>query len=177
MLSGPLPTPAVAHLTTSMRADAGVVISASHNPFEDNGIKIFASDGFKLPDDAELEIERLIEGNELDKQAPARTPVGRAERLDDAPGRYVAFVKQTFPQDLYARRATHRGRRRARRRLPRGARRLPRAGRRGGQHRRPPRRPEHQSSLRRHPPRDLRARGGAQEGRTSASASTATPTA
>jgi phosphoglucosamine mutase len=100
MLSGPLPTPAVAHLTTSMRADAGVVISASHNPFEDNGIKIFAGDGFKLPDEAELELEQLIEGEELDRRRPRGRLVGRAERLDDAPGRYVAFVKQTFPQDL-----------------------------------------------------------------------------
>src|SRR6476620_10456572 len=67
MLSGPLPTPAVAHLTTSMRADAGVVISASHNPFEDNGIKIFAADGFKLPDEAEMELEQLIASDALDK--------------------------------------------------------------------------------------------------------------
>jgi phosphoglucosamine mutase len=100
MLSGPLPTPAVAHLTTSMRADAGVVISASHNPFEDNGIKIFASDGFKLPDAAELEIEQLIAADTLDHNRPRGKQVGRAERLDDAPGRYVAYVKQTFPQDL-----------------------------------------------------------------------------
>jgi len=100
MLSGPLPTPAIAHLTTSMRADAGVVISASHNPFEDNGIKIFASDGFKLPDEAELELEQLIESEVLDKNRPRGKNVGRAERLDDAPGRYVAYVKQTFPQDL-----------------------------------------------------------------------------
>jgi phosphoglucosamine mutase len=100
MLSGPLPTPAIAHLTTSMRADAGVVISASHNPFEDNGIKIFASDGFKLPDEAEFEIEQLIESNVLDQNRPRGKQVGRAERLDDAPGRYVAYVKQTFPADL-----------------------------------------------------------------------------
>jgi phosphoglucosamine mutase len=100
MLSGPLPTPAVAHLTTSMRADAGVVISASHNPFEDNGIKIFAADGFKLPDEAEHDIERLIETDAIDKNRPRGKNVGRAERLEDAPGRYVAFVKQTFPQDL-----------------------------------------------------------------------------
>jgi phosphoglucosamine mutase len=100
MLSGPLPTPAIAHLTTSMRADVGVVISASHNPFEDNGIKIFANDGFKLPDEAEEEIEELIEGNKLEKKRARGRSVGRAERLDDAPGRYVAFVKQTFPQDL-----------------------------------------------------------------------------
>ncbi|HEY6878725.1 MAG TPA: phosphoglucosamine mutase [Polyangiales bacterium] len=100
MLSGPLPTPAIAHLTTSMRADAGVVISASHNPFEDNGIKIFASDGFKLPDAAELELEQLIASDALDKNRPRGKHVGRAERLDDAPGRYVAYTKQTFPQDL-----------------------------------------------------------------------------
>jgi phosphoglucosamine mutase len=100
MLSGPLPTPAIAHLTTSMRADAGVVISASHNPFEDNGIKIFASDGFKLPDAAELELEQLIASDKIDTARPRGKNVGRAERLDDAPGRYVAFVKQTFPQDL-----------------------------------------------------------------------------
>jgi phosphoglucosamine mutase len=100
MLSGPMPTPAVAHLTTSMRADAGVVISASHNAFGDNGIKIFASDGFKLPDEAEAELERLIEDGVLDRERPTGKDVGRAERLDDARGRYVAFVKQTFPRDL-----------------------------------------------------------------------------
>ncbi len=100
MLSGPLPTPAIAHLTTSMRADAGVVISASHNPYEDNGIKIFGADGFKLPDAAEEELEALIEGDALDSRRPTGKNVGRAERLDDAPGRYVAFVKQSFPADL-----------------------------------------------------------------------------
>lgn len=100
MLSGPLPTPAIAHLTTSMRADAGVVISASHNPYEDNGIKIFGADGFKLPDAAEEELEALIEGDALDRRRPTGKSVGRAERLDDAPGRYVAFVKQSFPADL-----------------------------------------------------------------------------
>ncbi len=100
MLSGPLPTPAIAHLTTSMRADAGVVISASHNPYEDNGIKIFGADGFKLPDAAEEELEALIEGDALDTRRPTGKNVGRAERLDDAPGRYVAFVKQSFPNEL-----------------------------------------------------------------------------
>lgn len=100
MLGGPLPTPAIAHLTTSMRADAGIVISASHNPYADNGIKIFAADGFKLPDAAELELERLIDDGELDRNRPTGKEVGRAERLDDARGRYVAFVKQTFPRDL-----------------------------------------------------------------------------
>lgn len=100
LLSGPLPTPAIAHLTTSMRADAGFVISASHNPYADNGIKIFGPDGFKLPDDVEHDIESLIFGNEIDKNRPTGTRVGRAERLDDAPGRYVAFVKASFPADL-----------------------------------------------------------------------------
>ena len=100
MLSGPLPTPAIAHLTTSMRADAGVVISASHNAYADNGIKIFGGDGFKLPDEAEAELEALIDGSELDTARPTGREIGRAQRLDDAGGRYVAFVKQTFPRDL-----------------------------------------------------------------------------
>jgi phosphoglucosamine mutase len=100
LLSGPLPTPAIAHLTTSMRADAGVVISASHNPYQDNGIKIFGPDGFKLPDDMEEELETLIFGSKLDSKRPTGTRVGRAERLDDAPGRYVAFVKASFPNEL-----------------------------------------------------------------------------
>ncbi|MDH3200170.1 MAG: phosphoglucosamine mutase [Myxococcales bacterium] len=100
LLSGPLPTPAIAHLTTSMRADAGVVISASHNPYQDNGIKIFGSDGFKLADEVEHEVEQLVFGTELDKNRPTKTRVGRAERLDDAPGRYVAFVKASFPNEL-----------------------------------------------------------------------------
>lgn len=100
LLSGPLPTPAIAHLTTSMRADAGVVISASHNPYQDNGIKIFGPDGFKLPDEMESEIESLIFGSELDKERPTGVRVGRAERQDDAPGRYVAFVKASFPNEL-----------------------------------------------------------------------------
>jgi phosphoglucosamine mutase len=100
LLSGPLPTPAIAHLTTSMRGDVGVVISASHNPYQDNGIKIFGPDGFKLPDDDEAHIEQLVEGPTIDLKRPTGTRVGRAERLDDAPGRYVAFVKATFPTDL-----------------------------------------------------------------------------
>lgn len=100
LLSGPLPTPAIAHLTTSMRADAGVVISASHNPYQDNGIKIFGRDGFKLPDEVEHGIEELIFGSELDTKRPTGVRVGRAERLDDAPGRYVAFVKASFPDEL-----------------------------------------------------------------------------
>jgi phosphoglucosamine mutase len=100
MLCGPLPTPAVAHLTVSMRADAGIVISASHNPYDDNGIKIFGGDGFKLPDEAESEIERLMDNDALLGQRPTGPGVGRAQRIDDAQGRYVVFAKNTFPREL-----------------------------------------------------------------------------
>jgi phosphoglucosamine mutase len=97
---GPMPTPAIAHLTVSMRCDAGIVISASHNPYEDNGIKIFGADGFKLPDEAECEIERLIEDDRLLGKRSTGPGIGRAEKLDDARGRYIAFLKQTFPRDV-----------------------------------------------------------------------------
>lgn len=99
LLLGPIPTPAVANLTHSMRADAGVVISASHNPFEDNGIKFFGHDGFKLPDEEEAEIERLLTDSALDR-GPTGAAIGSAERLDDAPGRYIVFAKNTFPEEL-----------------------------------------------------------------------------
>lgn len=100
MLCGPMPTPAVANLTHSMRADAGIVISASHNPYDDNGIKIFGPDGFKLPDAMELEIEQLMESDALAKQAATGARVGRAERIDDATGRYIVYAKNTFPSEL-----------------------------------------------------------------------------
>jgi phosphoglucosamine mutase len=100
MLCGPMPTPAIAHLTVSMRADAGIVISASHNPFQDNGIKVFGADGFKLPDEAESEIERLMENQSLLGRRSTGPGIGRAEKLEDARGRYVVFLKQTFPGDL-----------------------------------------------------------------------------
>jgi phosphoglucosamine mutase len=100
LLCGPVPTPAVAHLTTSMRADAGIVISASHNPYPDNGIKVFGADGFKLPDAAEAEIELLMQEPERLGERHTGPAVGRAEKLEDARGRYVAFVKNTFPRDL-----------------------------------------------------------------------------
>ena len=100
VLVGPLPTPGIAATTASMRADAGVVISASHNPFQDNGIKIFSSDGFKLPDEMEARIERLVlENNYPDFKVTAER-VGKAFRLDDATGRYIVFLKQTFPREL-----------------------------------------------------------------------------
>jgi phosphoglucosamine mutase len=100
LLSGPIPTPAVANLTQSMRADAGVVISASHNPFADNGIKIFGPDGFKLPDAEEAAIEALLEDSKLDNASFTGARVGRADRLEDAAGRYIVYSKSTFPKDL-----------------------------------------------------------------------------
>jgi phosphoglucosamine mutase len=100
VLCGPVPTPAVANLTQSMRADAGVVISASHNPYQDNGIKIFGPDGFKLPDALEEEIERLMESHELDQARVTGAAIGRAVKMEDARGRYVVFCKGTFPNRL-----------------------------------------------------------------------------
>jgi phosphoglucosamine mutase len=100
MLCGPMPTPAIAHLTVSMRADAGIVISASHNPYQDNGIKVFGADGFKLPDSAESEIESFIEDERLLGKRSTGPGIGRAEKLEDARGRYVVCLKQTFPRDL-----------------------------------------------------------------------------
>ena len=98
LLVGPLPTPGISFLTTDMRADAGVVISASHNPFEDNGIKFFNRKGFKLPDDVEAKIERIMEEGEAEQNPPMM--VGRAKRIDDAAGRYIVFLKRCFPDDL-----------------------------------------------------------------------------
>ncbi|MBW1689365.1 MAG: phosphoglucosamine mutase [Deltaproteobacteria bacterium] len=96
---GPLPTPGIAFATTSMRADAGIVISASHNPFQDNGIKIFSREGFKLPDEKELEIEDLVLSENRDILKPTPSELGKAYRIDDARGRYIVFLKSTFPKD------------------------------------------------------------------------------
>jgi phosphoglucosamine mutase len=100
LLVGPLPTPGIAFITASMRADAGVVISASHNPYQDNGIKFFARDGFKLPDEVELQIEELIFSDRIDSLRPTAEEVGKAFRVDDAVGRYIVFLKHTFPREL-----------------------------------------------------------------------------
>ena len=100
LLVGPLPTPGIAFITASMRADAGVVISASHNPYQDNGIKFFARDGFKLPDDLELRIEDLLFSERIDSLRPTAEEVGKAFRVDDAIGRYIVFLKNTFPREL-----------------------------------------------------------------------------
>lgn len=98
ILVGVLPTPGIAFLTSSMRVDAGIVISASHNPFQDNGIKIFSDNGFKLPDEKELAIEDLILANDLHKLHPSPTELGKAYRMDDARGRYTVFLKHSFPR-------------------------------------------------------------------------------
>jgi phosphoglucosamine mutase len=98
VLVGPLPTPAIAMLTRSLRADIGVVISASHNPFADNGIKLFGPDGYKLSDEFEAKIEAGLHNGPAQRAAPSE--LGRAKRLDDAGGRYIEFVKQSFPKGL-----------------------------------------------------------------------------
>ena len=100
LLLGPLPTPGIAFITHSMRADAGVVISASHNPYQDNGIKFFSGDGFKLPDPIEAHIEKLMADPEVDGARPTATEIGQAFRIDDARGRYISYLKETFPKEL-----------------------------------------------------------------------------
>jgi phosphoglucosamine mutase len=100
IMTGVLPTPAIALLTQSMRADAGIVISASHNPYYDNGLKVFGPDGFKLPDGREEELERLMDSEVLLTSRARGLHIGRAERIESAGGRYVQFVKSIFPSDL-----------------------------------------------------------------------------
>ena len=98
LLVGPLPTPAIAFLASGMRCDVGVVISASHNPFEDNGIKLFDHDGFKFPDAVELELEALVADERLDRHHVYGGEIGKAFRIDDALGRYSVFAKSVFPR-------------------------------------------------------------------------------
>jgi phosphoglucosamine mutase len=98
LLVGPMPTPGIAFLTRSLRADAGVVISASHNPFQDNGIKFFAANGFKLPDEVEREVEELVDEAHTSTLRPTAHEIGKAFHLDDALGRYNVFLKNTFPK-------------------------------------------------------------------------------
>jgi phosphoglucosamine mutase len=100
LLIGPLPTPGVAYITRSLRADAGIVLSASHNPYEDNGIKFFRHDGYKLDDEVERKIEQLVFTGEIDSIRPTAKKIGRATRIDDALGRYVEFAKASFPRGL-----------------------------------------------------------------------------
>ena len=100
LLIGPLPTPGVAYITRSLRADAGIVLSASHNPYEDNGIKFFRHDGYKLDDKIEQQIEQLVFTGEIDSIRPTAGKIGRATRIDDALGRYVEFAKASFPRGM-----------------------------------------------------------------------------
>jgi phosphoglucosamine mutase len=99
-LVGPLPTPGIGFLTQNMRADAGIVISASHNPYYDNGIKIFGPDGFKISEKMEKEIESLVLNENLNSLLPKSAGIGRSKRIEDSAGRYIVFVKNTFPLDL-----------------------------------------------------------------------------
>jgi phosphoglucosamine mutase len=96
-LVGPLPTPGIGYLTRTMRASAGIVISASHNPFHDNGIKVFGPDGFKIAEEMENEIERLVLEEDLTQYLPPSREIGRTRRIEDAQGRYIVYVKGTFP--------------------------------------------------------------------------------
>ncbi len=100
VLVGPMPTPGVAMLTRSLRADVGVMISASHNPYQDNGIKLFGPDGYKLSDSVEAEIEHMLDVNEQADHLVSAADLGRARRLDFAEGRYIEFIKYTFPRGL-----------------------------------------------------------------------------
>lgn len=97
--TGPIPTPAVARLTTTLRADIGVMISASHNPYQDNGIKLFGSDGYKLSDEIEMKIEAEMD-SDLEKHLPSPDDIGKATQMDDASGRYVEYIKRSFPKGL-----------------------------------------------------------------------------
>ena len=99
-LVGVMPTAGISYITHSMRADAGIVISASHNPYQDNGLKIFGADGFKLTDAREAQIEQMIFGGKLNELLPEARSMGKATRIDDVNGRYIVFLKNTFPRDL-----------------------------------------------------------------------------
>ncbi|MGC8886091.1 MAG: phosphoglucosamine mutase [Verrucomicrobiia bacterium] len=100
LLIGPLPTPGVAYITRSLRADAGIVITASHNPYADNGIKFFGPDGYKLDDNVEMQIENLVFSGEIDNIRPTATEIGKAVRIDDALGRYIEYAKASVPRGL-----------------------------------------------------------------------------
>src|SRR3989454_5965121 len=97
---GPLPTPGVAYVTRSLRADAGIVITASHNPYADNGIKFFRADGYKLDDNIEGRIEQLVSSGEIENIRPTASEVGKAVRIDDALGRYIEYAKSSLPRSL-----------------------------------------------------------------------------
>src|SRR2546425_8582241 len=97
---GPLPTPGVAYVTRSLRADAGIVITASHNPYDDNGIKCFRADGYKLDDNIESQIEQMVFSGEIETIRPTADAIGKAVRIDDALGRYIEYAKSSFPRGM-----------------------------------------------------------------------------
>ena len=174
---GPLPTPGVAYVTRSLRADAGIVITASHNPYADNGIKFFRADGYKLDDKIEDEIENLVFSGEIENIRPTADEIGKAVRIDDALGRYIEFAKASFPRGM-----TLEGMRivvdcahgAAYKSTPCVLREL------GAEVIvlwQPARRHEHQQGLRLDAPGKSLPPGGRTPGRTSASRTTATPTA
>ncbi|KJR40383.1 phosphoglucosamine mutase [Candidatus Magnetoovum chiemensis] len=99
-LVGPIPTPGIAFLTKTLRFDAGIVISASHNPFQDNGIKIFTNTGFKIPDETEEEIEKMVLDEKMPANRPTGSKIGKAYRLEDATGRYIEYIKSTIPKTV-----------------------------------------------------------------------------
>lgn len=98
LMVGPFPTPGVAFITRAYRADAGIVISASHNPYFDNGIKFFSSEGFKFPDEWEMQMEELVKKNNFEDSLPADSDIGKNSKINDADGRYIEFIKATFPR-------------------------------------------------------------------------------
>ena len=174
-LTGPMPTPAVAMLTRSMRCDLGVMISASHNPYDDNGIKLFGPDGYKLSDEIEHKIEALIDAD-LSKKLAKGADLGRAKRIDGVQDRYIEFAKRTLPRTHEPRRPAHRGRLRQRRRLSGGAGGAVGARRRGDPDRRRARWLQHQPRMRLDRARGAHAARCARCAPTSASRSTAMPT-
>ena len=161
--SGPVPTPAVAMLTRSMRCDLGVMISASHNLFEDNGIKLFGPDGFKLSDDIEARIEDLLDGDIAPRLARAPN-LGRAKRIDDVQARYIEYAKRTLPRDVSFDGLRVVARLRQRRRLQGRARGALGIGGRGHQDRRRTQRGQHQPRRRLHFARGARAEGAGNAG-------------
>ena len=176
LLTGPIPTPGVAMLTRSMRADLGVMISASHNPFDDNGIKLFGPDGYKLSDEIEKQIEELLD-SDLGQRLASSQKIGRAKRIDGVQDRYIEFAKRTLPRAHGIRRHARGDRLRQRRRLPRRARGAVGARRRGVHARRRAGRLQHQQGMRLDRARTRSPARCARCAPISASRSTATPTA
>ena len=177
LLIGPLPTPGVAYITRSLRADAGIVLSASHNPYDDNGIKFFRHDGYKLDDKSNNKSSSLFSAGEIDSIRPTAGKIGRATRIDDALGRYVEFAKASFPRGMSLGENAHRRRCGEWRGLQIHPLHFARTGRR--RHRRSQRtqRHEHQRGMRQHASGRDSACGQGKRRARSASPTMATPIA